>query len=358
MSSVSSTDSVSSRVRAGRVHSADGQQPLKAGFLLKKRDILAGRLEYYVDQHDIHSRATISLVGAEITPAKRTTVNGVGEHWGLLVKTKNPDKTFRLASEMSGMEGMVETTTWEQVFNIATKLTLEPNPSAASSPRVNETSRGKKSILPLLGNNKSSAATTPAGSSSSAHTSSSTAGVSSSSGAVRTAVTAAGGGGGGDSSLLIQAGIILVLLLVTFYVYEYSTVQNKAVYIALSVVLTSVLVGILVTQLQARSGATSNRSSPQTPVRTTANTPHTASTAAESVPSSGAATPVIPASSSTAPVTPGASVAPLPAAPVSSPVLTSRAHATATAATPVTATSEDSKPQHVTHSNVSHKKKE
>ena len=32
------------------------------------------------------------------------------------VKTKNPDKTFRLASELTGMEGMVEATTWEQVL--------------------------------------------------------------------------------------------------------------------------------------------------------------------------------------------------------------------------------------------------
>lgn len=82
-------------VRVGRAVSADGQQPLKAGFLLKKRDILAGwrcryfvvypgKLEYYIDQHDIHSRACISLTGAEIQPAKRMSVNGVGEHWGLL----------------------------------------------------------------------------------------------------------------------------------------------------------------------------------------------------------------------------------------------------------------------------------
>ena len=87
-------NTASAPVRTGRVMSADGQQPLKAGFLLKKRDILTGwrsryfvvypgRLEYYVDQHDIHSRATISLVGAEVQSAKRQTVNGVAEHWGL-----------------------------------------------------------------------------------------------------------------------------------------------------------------------------------------------------------------------------------------------------------------------------------
>jgi len=81
--------------RTGRTVSADGQQPLKSGFLLKKRDILAGwrcryfvvypgRMEYYIDQHDIHSRASISLVGAEILPAKKQSVNGAAEHWGLL----------------------------------------------------------------------------------------------------------------------------------------------------------------------------------------------------------------------------------------------------------------------------------
>ncbi len=91
----SSLNNASMPVRSGRVLSSDGMQPLKSGFLLKKRDILAGwrcryfvvyagKMEYYIDQHDIHSRATISLVGAEIHPAKRQSVNGVGEHWGLL----------------------------------------------------------------------------------------------------------------------------------------------------------------------------------------------------------------------------------------------------------------------------------
>jgi hypothetical protein len=31
------------------------------------------------------------------------------------VTTKNPKTTFRLASELTGMEGMVECTTWEKV---------------------------------------------------------------------------------------------------------------------------------------------------------------------------------------------------------------------------------------------------
>jgi hypothetical protein len=35
------------------------------------------------------------------------------------VEAKHPDKTLRLASERTGLEGMVEATTWHQVFCIA-----------------------------------------------------------------------------------------------------------------------------------------------------------------------------------------------------------------------------------------------
>eukprot|EP00598_Pedospumella_elongata_P001231 CAMPEP_0184969754 /NCGR_PEP_ID=MMETSP1098-20130426/2429_1 /TAXON_ID=89044 /ORGANISM="Spumella elongata, Strain CCAP 955/1" /LENGTH=526 /DNA_ID=CAMNT_0027491567 /DNA_START=109 /DNA_END=1689 /DNA_ORIENTATION=+ len=116
--------------RPARLPSLDKVQPLKAGWLLKKRDIFSGwrcryfvvypdRLEYFIDQYDATPKATLSLIDVEIQPVKRVNMQGVGEHWGIIVTTKNPKSTFRLASEMTGIEGMIECSTWEKVFSIA-----------------------------------------------------------------------------------------------------------------------------------------------------------------------------------------------------------------------------------------------
>mmetsp|Transcript_17816 Transcript_17816/g.24447 ORF Transcript_17816/g.24447 Transcript_17816/m.24447 type:complete len:321 (+) Transcript_17816:153-1115(+) len=110
----------------------DGLQPLKAGWLLKKRDILTGwrcryfvvykgKVEYYVDPHDLQPRQSLLLAGADIQPYKRVSVNGVGEYWGLVIETKQKEKMFRLASELTGMEGKVEASSWETVFREASK---------------------------------------------------------------------------------------------------------------------------------------------------------------------------------------------------------------------------------------------
>jgi len=67
--------------------------PLKAGWLLKKRDIFSGwrcryfivypdRLDYFVDQFDATPKATLSLVDVEVQPVKRVNMPGTGEHWG------------------------------------------------------------------------------------------------------------------------------------------------------------------------------------------------------------------------------------------------------------------------------------
>jgi hypothetical protein len=71
------------------------QQPLKSGWLLKKRDIFSGwrlryfvvypdRLEYFVDDCDATPKATMSLVDVEVQPVKRVNMPGTGEHWGIM----------------------------------------------------------------------------------------------------------------------------------------------------------------------------------------------------------------------------------------------------------------------------------
>eukprot|EP01036_Dinobryon_divergens_P030338 gene30338-39567_t len=127
---------------------ADGSQPLKAGWLLKKRDILSGwrcryfvvykgRVEYYVDQHDLQPRQVLSLAGAEVQPYKRVSVNGMGEYWGLSIETKYKEqKLFRLASELTGVEGSVEASSWETVFREASKVAPELMVRSAAAQRA------------------------------------------------------------------------------------------------------------------------------------------------------------------------------------------------------------------------------
>lgn len=81
-------------IRPNRLPSTDKVQPLKAGWLLKKRDIFSGwrcryfvvypdRLEYFIDQYDSTPKATMSLLDVEVQPVKRVNMPGVGEHWGI-----------------------------------------------------------------------------------------------------------------------------------------------------------------------------------------------------------------------------------------------------------------------------------
>lgn len=43
------------------------------------------------------------------------SLNGIVWCFFPRIETKNPNKTVRLASELTGMEGMVDATTWEKV---------------------------------------------------------------------------------------------------------------------------------------------------------------------------------------------------------------------------------------------------
>ena len=106
--------------------------PIKAGWLLKKRDFIfgwqcryfvvyVGRVEYYIDQHDQHPKGVIHLFGAEITTATKCSVNGVNDHWSISIEPRNRERAFRLASEFTGEEGMVDATSWVQVFMIAAR---------------------------------------------------------------------------------------------------------------------------------------------------------------------------------------------------------------------------------------------
>lgn len=88
--SLASVDNVP--IRETRQFTTTSEQPLKAGWLLKKREILAGwrcryfvvykdRIEYFVDPHDVRTRGVISLVGASVLPLKKVSINGVSDYW-------------------------------------------------------------------------------------------------------------------------------------------------------------------------------------------------------------------------------------------------------------------------------------
>jgi hypothetical protein len=78
------------RVRA----QSGGEAPLKSGWLLKKRDLFSGwrcryfvvyygRVDYFIDQHDMQTRGTVPIYGAEVSAARKMTINGVSDHWGM-----------------------------------------------------------------------------------------------------------------------------------------------------------------------------------------------------------------------------------------------------------------------------------
>ena len=106
--------------------------PIKSGWLLKKRDFIfgwqcryfvayVGRVEYYIDQHDQHPKGVIDLFGADISTAFRCSVNGVNDHWSFSIEPRNRERAFRLASEFTGEEGMVDATSWVQAFMVGAK---------------------------------------------------------------------------------------------------------------------------------------------------------------------------------------------------------------------------------------------
>ena len=83
-------------IREAKITMSAGEQPLKAGWLYKKRDIFSGwrsryftvfpgRLEYYSDQNDLQPRRILSLTNAEILEPKIVKVKAFARHWGLML---------------------------------------------------------------------------------------------------------------------------------------------------------------------------------------------------------------------------------------------------------------------------------
>lgn len=118
-------------IRENRHLSTDSTPFIKAGWLLKKRDIISGwkaryfevyrdRLDYFTDQNDTKPRGSIALIAADIGTVKQIKVKRSNDHYSITLETKNPDKTIRLASERTGLEGKVEADSWHQAFTIAT----------------------------------------------------------------------------------------------------------------------------------------------------------------------------------------------------------------------------------------------
>jgi len=115
------TASLEFRLSSSSVNNTGQQEaqhtaPIKSGWLLKKRDIIfgwqcryfvvyVGRMEYYIDQHDQVPRGVIHLYGAEVQSPKQSSVNGVNDHWAFSVEPKNVERSFKLASELTGEEG-------------------------------------------------------------------------------------------------------------------------------------------------------------------------------------------------------------------------------------------------------------
>jgi hypothetical protein len=82
-------------IREARMISADGSPPIKAGWLLKKRDIISGwkcryfevykdRLDYYADQNDSKPRGSYILDNAELSNVKQLRIKRRSEHYGFM----------------------------------------------------------------------------------------------------------------------------------------------------------------------------------------------------------------------------------------------------------------------------------
>jgi len=147
------------------------QSALKAGYLLKKSHIMAtwrcryfvlfaGRIEYFVDQHDQYPRSTIPLTGAEIHPPKKMTVNGVTDHWGLVVEphAKHRERAFRIASEHTGEDGFAEMNTWAQLLEMASSRAHIQLHAAAATVENATLATGSSSASTTTSSSSSSAA--------------------------------------------------------------------------------------------------------------------------------------------------------------------------------------------------------
>lgn len=202
-------------VRSGRLTSAEAEQPLKTGWLLKKRDIMTGwkcryfevypgRLDYYSDQYSMQPRGSISLWGALVHPVKTIKVKRVKDYSGIVIESKT-DKILRLASERTGLDGMVEANTWHQVFQIATKAP-EHAPSPLPSSPVTRSSRYPVQSAPLIPQSRDAEDKI------------------------------------GFKQMLLYAGGLLALVLAVHYLYLYKQWINTKIYIAFLVILTVMLV--------------------------------------------------------------------------------------------------------------------
>eukprot|EP01041_Mallomonas_annulata_P007500 gene7500-15348_t len=128
--------------------SGDSSQPIRSGWLLKKRDIISawrcryfsvypGRLEYFIGPQDIIPRGVIHLHNAEIIGPKRCNVNGVPDHWCLQVepRMRGNERGFRLASENVGEGGMTDAQTWITALKLAANcLDTTSTPTSGTTP--------------------------------------------------------------------------------------------------------------------------------------------------------------------------------------------------------------------------------
>lgn len=91
----SSSNNNSLPIRSNRLPSNSGEQPIKSGWLLKKRDIISGwkcryfevfkgKLNYYSKENDTVPRGTISLENAEIGPVRSFKIKKINEYWGFM----------------------------------------------------------------------------------------------------------------------------------------------------------------------------------------------------------------------------------------------------------------------------------
>jgi len=171
-------------VRENRIISPDSEQPIKAGWLLKKRDILNGwkcryfevfrsncRFDYYSDQQDAQPRHSVSLLHADISEIKTFKIKKMNAYFGIIIETKNPDKTFRLASERMGLDGKAEMEGWRQALVLASNVGYPGDFQAnyqMSTPMTSNPMRAKQQQTTLNSADGSSAvATSNAGKSSS-----------------------------------------------------------------------------------------------------------------------------------------------------------------------------------------------
>jgi len=108
------------------------QRPLRAGWLLKKRDILTGwqsryfkvyvgRMEYFLEEKDTSPRAVIALLGAKVTQTQEIRIHGALGHYQISVEPNFGEKRFTLASESSGDNGKQDAESWFMTFDLASK---------------------------------------------------------------------------------------------------------------------------------------------------------------------------------------------------------------------------------------------